>query len=213
MLLVRLLIGLGAAAVGAVVALVMAAILGALLPEGAAQVSGTILMVLLPVVAFVWTYRRLEGEKERRRRLGKEIGERKDEAVERKIPEKAQTIARGLAQGGTWQSATLRITGGDSPRIDAIQAGTWITVFAARFHPGTQGQVVPAGIRPPRPPLTAPSKWYRPAWTIETRTVGNRAAFWEILAYQPGPWEGELDPLVDAAERAAFEAEKGRFGL
>lgn len=213
MLLVRLLVGLAAAAVGFVAAFVMAAVLGMLLPEGIAQVSGTMVLVLLPVVAFVWTYRRLEGERERRRRLGKEIAERKEEAVEREIPEKARTIARGLAQGGTWQSATLRITGGDSPQIDALQDDNWVTVFAARFHPGKEGQVVPAGIRPPRPPLTTRPKWYRPAWTIETRTVGGQAAFWEILAYLPGPWEDELGPLVEAAERAGFEAEKGRFGL
>jgi hypothetical protein len=213
MLLVRLLAGLGAAAAGAVVALVMAAALGALLPEGAAQMSGTILMVLLPVVAFLWVYRRLEGERARRRRFSREIEDRKDDALDRKIAEKAQAIAQGLAQGGTWQSATLRITGGSSTSIDALQNGDWVTVFAARFHSGKEGQVVPAAIRPPRPTLTNPSKWYRPAWTVETRTVGNQAAHWEILAYQPGPWEDELDPLVEAAERAAFQAEKGRFGL
>jgi hypothetical protein len=214
MLLVRLLVGLGAAAVGAVVALVMAAILGALLPEGAAQVSGTILMVLLPVVAFIWTYRRLETEKERRRQVGREIEDRKEDAAERKIAEKAQAIARGLAPDtGTCQSATLRVTGGSSPSIDALQDGNWVTVFAARYHPGKEGQVVQSGIKAPRVPLTTPPKWYRPTWTVTTRTVGAQAAWWEILAYKPGPWENELDPLVEAAEKATFEAEKGRFGL
>ena len=214
MLLLRVFAGLGAAAVGALVALVMAAILGALLPEGAAQVGGAILMIVLPVVAFVWTYRRLETERERRRQVGREIEDRKDEALDRKIAQKAQAIARGLAKGGTWQTATLRVTGGDSPSIDVLQDGNWITVFAAHFHSGKEGQVVPSGIRAPRPPLvTPPPKWYRPTWTISTRTVGAQPASWEILAYQPGPWEDELDPLVEAAEKAAFEAERSRFGL
>ena len=61
--------------------------------------------------------------------------------------------------------------------------------------------------------MTPPPKWYRPTWTISTRTVGAEPASWEILAYQPGPWEDELDPLVEAAEKAAFEVERSRFGL
>ena len=74
--------------------------------------------------------------------------------------------------------------------------------------------MVPSGIRAPRPPIvTPPPKWYRPTWTITSRTVGAEPASWEILAYQPGSWEGELDPLVEAAEKEAFEAAKDRFGL
>lgn len=214
MMFLRVFAGLGAAGVGALIALVLAAVLGALLPEAAAQVGGTLLMIVLPVFAFVWTYRRLETERERRRQVAREIEDRKEEALDRKIAQKAQAIAQGLAPGGTWQAATLRVTGGDSPSIDALQNGNWITVFAARYHPGKTGQVVPSGIRAPRPPLvTPPPKWYRPTWTITSRTVGAVPASWEILAYQPGPWEDELDPLVEAAEKAAFEAEKNRFGL
>lgn len=212
--LLRLLAGLAAALVGFVVAFVVAAALGILLPESVVPLITALTMILGPVVAFIWTYRRLKTEGERRREVTGEIEDRKEEAIDREIAQKAQTIARGLAQGGTWQSATLRVTGGDSPSIDAVQDGQWVTVFAARYHPGQEGQVVPSSIRAPRPPLvTPPPKWYRPSWTISTRTVGGRAARWEILVYRPGPWEDELDPLVEAADKAAFEDEKSRFGL
>lgn len=214
MLLVRLFLGLAAALVGFGVAFVVAAALGLLLPEGAVPLITTLTLIVLPVVAFIWTYRRLKTEGERRREVAGEIEDRKEEALDRKIVEKAQAIARGLAPDtGTCQSATLRVTGGSSPSIDALQDGQWVTVFAARYHPGKEGQVVPSGIRAPRVPLTTPSKWYRPVWTISTRTVGAEAAWWEILAYKPGPWEDELDPLVEAAEKAAFEDEKNRFGV
>jgi hypothetical protein len=214
MLLVRLLAGLAAAALGAVVGLVIGAVLSALLPETVAQVGGTIFMILLPIVAFVWTYRRLQTDGERRRQAAGEIADRKEDAIDRKIAQKAQAIARGLAQGGTWQSATLRVTGGDSPSIDALQDGEWATVFAARYHPGKEGQVVPSSIQVERPPFVTPTpKWYRPTWKISSRTVGDRPAYWEVLAYRPGAWEDELDPLVEAAEKAAFENEKSRFGV
>ncbi|MES1244879.1 MAG: hypothetical protein ABUT39_24945 [Acidobacteriota bacterium] len=214
MVLLRLLAGLAAAAIGVFVGLAIAAALANLLPEGAAQVLSAIPLIGVPAYAFVWTFRRLETAGERRRKVEGEIEDRKDDALDRKIAEKAQAIARGLAPDtGTCQSATLRVTGGSSPSIDALQDGNWVTVFAARYHPGKEGQVVPSGIREPRIPAVTPPKWYRPTWTVLTRTVGAKAAWWEILAYRPGPWEDELDPLVEAAGKAAFEAEKGRFGL
>lgn len=193
----------------------MGVTLGTLFSAKAAEVCGTIFMILVPIYAFVWTYRRLETEGERRRKAEREIEERKDDALDRKIAQKAQTIARGLAPNtGTCQSATLRVTGGSAPSIDSLQDGNWVNVFAAQYHPGKDGQVVPSGIQAPRPPLVTPTpKWYRPTWTVKTRTVGAQAAWWEILAYKPGPWEDELDPLVEAAEKAAFDAEKSRFGL
>lgn len=215
MILIRFLIGLAAAAVGAFVGLVIAAAIANLLPEGAAQVLSAIPLIVVPIYAFLWTFRRLETEGERRRKVEGEIEDRKDDALDRKIAQKAQAIARGLAPDtGTCQSATLRVTGGSSPSIDALQDGNWVNVFAARYHPGKEGQVVPSGIQAPRPPLVTPTpKWYRPTWTVKTRTVGAQAAWWEILAYKPGLWEDELDPLVEAAEKAALDAEKGRFGL
>jgi hypothetical protein len=193
---------------------VIGATLGTLFSAKAGEVGGIIFMILTPIYAFVWTYRRLETDGERRRKVEREIEDRKDDALDRKIAEKAQAIARGFAPDtGTCQSATLRVTGGSSPSIDALQDGQWVNVFAARYHPGKEGQVVPSGIKAPRVPLTPPSKWYRPTWTVTTRTVGGQAAWWEILAYKPGPWEEELDPLLEAAEKAALEAEKNRFGL
>ncbi len=214
MFLVRIFAGLAAAAVGAVVGLVIGAVLAAVLPEAAAQVGGTIFMIVLPILAFIWTYRRLETQGERRRQAVRDIKDRKEEALDRKIAQKAQAIARGFAQGGTWQSATLRVTGGDSPSIDALQDGNWVTVFAARYHPGKEGQIVPSSIQVERPPLVTPTpKWYRPTWKISSRTVGDRPASWEVLAYRPGPWEDELGPLVEAADKAAFEDEKSRFGV
>lgn len=214
MVLIRVLLGLVASAVGALVGLVIGAVLGTLLPDSVAGVGGAIPMIVLPIFSFIWAFRRLETQGEGRRKVEREIEDRKDDALDRKIAQKAQTIARGLAPDtGTCQSATLRVTGGSSPSIDALLDGNWVNVFAARYHPGKEGQVVPSGIQAPRPPLVTPPKWYRPTWTVTTRTVGAQVSWWEILTYKPGPWEDELDPLVEAAEKAAFEAEKSRFGV
>jgi hypothetical protein len=205
MVLIRLIAGLAAAAVAVGAALVVSAALAALLPARAGQGAGILLLVLAPVLAFVWVYRRLEGKGARRRRLLREVAERQEQALERELPQKARAIAAGLGQGGTWQSAALRITGGDTPHIDALQDGRWITVFAARFQPAVAGQVVPATIRP----HAFLSRWF----SIDSRAVGARPASWDVLAYLPGAWEDGLEALVEEAEKARLAAETARFGL
>lgn len=201
MILLRLLAGLLAAGVAAVAALVMAAALTALLPEQAGQAIGVFLMVLMPIVAFVWIFRRMEPE---RRRIRREIRIRQQQALDREIGPKAQSIAVALGQEGVYQSATLRITGGNTPRIEVPQDSGWATVFAARHYLPVAGDKVHWVERSPRHP-----RWFR----IYSWTVGGRPATWTIESYVPGPWEDELDVLVKAAKAASFENEKDRFGL
>ena len=168
-----------------------------------AAVVTTICFFAIPLIAFALVYRAIppgrnatERAIERRRRL----------AISRRIPEKAQTIARG--GDGVWQTDTWRVTGGDTPTIQVVENGAWETVFEARFHPGREGQWVPVRIRKD---VFSPDSL--DARTVHSETRGGRPARWEILVYRSGPWEDELDDQVRAAEEAALARDRERMGL
>jgi hypothetical protein len=192
-----------------VVALFVAALLGALLPEKAANVTAPLAFVIVPIAAFALVYRLIP---KGRRTLRGEVEARQQQAIARRLPQKALTIAGGGE--GVWQTETWRVTGGDTPAINVLENGAWTTVFQARFHPGEEGQWVPSKVTrdwtmTPRRPI---QKHQNPH-TIHSTKRGGRPDRWEVLVYRPGPWEEALDDHVRAAEDAALARDRDRMGL
>jgi membrane protein implicated in regulation of membrane protease activity len=183
-----------AAIVSFAVALIAAGVVGMVLPQKAASVAATIVFVAVPIVTFIVVYRFVPRG---RRALRAEVEERQQLAIDRRIPEKARTIADGGE--GIWQTDTWRVTDGDTPSIQVVENGAWTTVFQARFIPEEKGQWVPWRI-------------YSNGRVSSTRE-GKRHARWEILVYRSGPWEEQLDAHVRAAEDAALARDRERMGI
>ncbi len=173
---------------------------------------GAIALLIVPITTFILSFRASNTEKYRRGVTEKAIEKAKREAVKKELPEKAQAIAHGYAPGGTWDAGFMRVTGGDTPRIELPAQGQWVTVFAAVYHPGKEGQIVPYEIE--KKPWV--SDWRRANYdphVVHTTEVGGHPAWWEVQVYLPGDWEDSLDQLVDAAKSAALAREQARFGV
>jgi hypothetical protein len=198
-----------AAVLSFVVGLLVAGLLGALLPQKAASVVAPLAFVMIPIAAFVVVYRWVPRS---RRALRGDVKERQQLALSRRLPEKAMTLAHGGE--GVWQTATWRATGGNRPSIEVLENGAWTTVFEAQFDPGEPGQWVPSKITRDWhwAPLTEIAA-YRNAHTIHSRLMGGRRSRWEVLVYRSGPWEEELEDQLRAAEDAALARDRDRMGL
>ncbi|HEX6086327.1 MAG TPA: hypothetical protein VF266_17490 [Thermoanaerobaculia bacterium] len=190
----RFLYALVAAVLSLVLALVVVAALSLVMRDRPLMVATAVCFTLFPLLAFVWVYRVARKSKAA---LREEVEERRRLALARRLPKKALAIADGGE--GVWLTDRWRVTGGATPTIEVVQDGQWMTVFQARFHPGREGQWVPAQIRE--------------SGRITSTEEGERAASWEVLVYRPGPWEEELDEQVRAAEEAALARERDRMGL
>ena len=174
--------------------------------------AGAIALLTVPITTFILVFRASNTESYRRRKAEKAIEKAKREAVKKELPEKAQAIAYGYAPGGTWDAGFMRVTGGHAPRIELPAQGQWVTVFAAVYHPGKEGQIVPYEIEKAQ----WVSDWRREKYdphVVRTREVGGHPAWWEVQVYLPGDWEDSLDQLVDAAKGAALAREQARFGV